>query len=54
MISAKRAIQICLNPNRQERERLIDNLSENDAKYMLKIALRTIITEEKHESESED
>lgn len=54
MISAKRAIKICVNPNQKERERLIDDLSEEDAKYMLKIALRTMLAEEIRDSDSKE
>lgn len=50
MISAKRAVKICLNPDREERERLIDTLSEDDTKYLLKIALRTMRGEDTPDS----
>lgn len=52
MISAKRVMNITLNRDRKERERLVDKLSEEDAKYMLKMALRTMLGESDQETKT--
>ena len=41
MISAKRAISIAFEQDRAAREKMIDDMKEQDAKYMLKMILRT-------------
>ena len=41
MISAKRAISIAFEQDREAREKMIDGMKEQDAKYMLKMILRT-------------
>lgn len=39
MISAKRALSITTEPEQEKRDALVDKLTEEDAKYMLKVAL---------------
>ena len=42
MISAKRAIKILTEPLPEKQAKLIDKLTAEDAKYLLKIATRVI------------
>ena len=42
MISAKRASMISLERDREKREALIDKLTEQDAKHILKMTLRVL------------
>ena len=42
MISTKRAMTIIFEQDREKRDAAVDKLTEEDAKYMLKLALVTI------------
>lgn len=42
MISTKRATKLLTEPLPEEQAKLIDKLSEEDAKFLLKIAMRVI------------
>jgi len=43
MVTLKKAIKIVLEGDAEKRNKLIDKLSEEDAKQMLKVILKTVI-----------